>query len=105
MSYEKAGRYGCEDWLPASKSTVCRLIKHTEFYIVDNNRIIKNDAKVHLQIDEKYIHIKNEKNQKRLLTATIFKVVKIKGRKRILQNRTIISGSKSIVSSKESITY
>jgi len=94
MSYEKAGRYGCEDGLPASKSTVCRLIKDTEFYIVDNNRIIKNDAKVHLQIDEKYIHIKNEKNQKRLLTATIFKGVKIKGKKRILQNRTIISGSK-----------
>lgn len=94
MSYEKAGRYGCEDGLPASKSTVCRLIKQTEFYIVDNNNIIKNDAKVHLQIDEKYVHIKNEKNQKRLLTATIFKGVKIKGKKRILQNRTIISGSK-----------
>ena len=43
MSYEKAGRYGCEDNLPASKSTVCRLIKNTEFYIVDNNKIIKRN--------------------------------------------------------------
>lgn len=94
MSYEKAGRYGCEDGLPASKATVCRLIKQTEFYVVDNNKIIKNDAKIHLQIDEKYVHIKGEKNQKRLLTATIFKGVKVKGEKRILQNRTIISGSK-----------
>lgn len=94
MSYEKAGRYGCEDGLPASKATVCRLIKQTEFYIVDNYKIIKNDAKIHLQIDEKYVHIKGEKNQKRLLTATIFKGVKAKGKKRILQNRTIISGSK-----------
>ena len=94
MSYEKAGRYGCEDGLPASKSTVCRLIKQTEFYIVDNYKIIKNDAKIHLQIDEKYVHIKGEKNQKRLLTATIFKGVKVKGKKRILQNRTIISGNK-----------
>ena len=94
MSYEKAGRYGCEDGLPASKATVCRLIKQTEFYIVDNYKIIKNDSKIHLQIDEKYVHIKGEKNQKRLLTATIFKGVKVKGEKRILQNRTIISGSK-----------
>ena len=94
MSYEKAGRYGCDEGFPASKATVCRLIKQTEFYLVDGFKIIKNDAKVHLQIDEKYVHIKGEKNQKRLLTATIFKGVKIKGKKRILQNRTIISGSK-----------
>ena len=94
MSYEKAGRYGCDEGFSASKATVCRLIKQTEFYLVDDFKIIKNDAKVHLQIDEKYVHIKGEKNQKRLLTATIFKGVKIKGKKRILQNRTIISGSK-----------
>ena len=94
MSYEKAGRYGCEDNLPASKSTVCRLIKNTEFYIVDNNKIIKNDAKIHLQIDEKYVNVNGYSNQKKLYTATIFKGVKIKGKKRVLQNRTLISGSK-----------
>lgn len=94
MSYEKAGRYGCDDNLPASKSTVCRLIKNTEFYIVDNNKIIKNDAKIHLQIDEKYVNVNGFSNQKKLYTATIFKGVKIKGKKRILQNRTLISGSK-----------
>lgn len=94
MSYEKAGRYGCEDSLPASKSTVCRLIKNTEFYIVDNCKIIKNDAKIHLQIDEKYVNVNGFSNQKKLYTATIFKGVKIKGKKRILQNRTLISGSK-----------
>lgn len=93
MSYEKAGRYGCEVNLPASKSTVCRLIKNTEFYIVDNNKILKNDGRIHVQIDEKYIHIKGSPSQKKLYTATIFKGVKVKGKKRILLNRTLLSGS------------
>lgn len=91
MSYEKAGRYGCEDNLPASKSTVCRLIKNTEFYIVDNKNIIKNDAKIHVQIDEKYVNIRGSEKQKRIYTATIFKGVKLKGKKRVLLNRTLVS--------------
>ena len=33
MSYEKAGRYACDDGFPVSKSPVCRLIKMAEFYL------------------------------------------------------------------------
>ena len=93
MSYEKAGRYACEDGLPASKSTVCRLLKKAEFYIEDNNKIIKNDSKIHLQIDEKFLNVIDSKNKKKYYTATIFKGVKLKGKKRVLQNRTLISGN------------
>ena len=95
MSYEKAGRYACEDGLPVSKATVCRLIKNTEFYIEDNNVLLDNDSKIHVQIDEKFVPIASSKNKKKLYTCTIFKGVALKGSKRILQNRTLIS-SKSL---------
>ena len=91
MSYEKAGRYACEEGLPVSKSTVCRLIKNTEFYIEDNNSLIVNDSKVHVQIDEKFVRVIGSSNKKRMYTCTIFKGVIPKGKKKVLQNRTLIS--------------
>jgi len=48
MSYAKAGRYGCANGLPISKSTVCRLIEKTQYYIKDNMGVVKNDATVHV---------------------------------------------------------
>ena len=91
MSYEKAGRYACEEGLPVSKSTVCRLIKNTEFYVEDNNSLIINDSKVHVQIDEKFVRVIGSSNKKRMYTCTIFKGVIPKGKKKVLQNRTLIS--------------
>ena len=91
MSYEKAGRYACEEGLPVSKATVCRLIRNTEFYIEDNNSLIINDSKTHVQIDEKFVHVLGSSNKKKLYTCTIFKGVIPKGKKKVLQNRTLIS--------------
>lgn len=102
MSYEKASRYACDEDCPVSKATVCRLIKKTEFYIEDNNSLIINDSKIHVQIDEKFVHIIGSSNKKKLYTCTIFKGVIPKGRKKILQNRTLIS-SKSLKSFFEKI--
>jgi len=91
MSYEKAGRYACEEGLPVSKAAVCRLIRNTEFFIEDNNSLIINDSKVHVQIDEKFINVIGSANKKKLYTCTIFKGVIPKGKKKVLQNRTLIS--------------
>ena len=74
MSYEKAGRYGSDKNYPISKSTVCRAIKNLKFDIDDNLYVKNNDAIVHLQIDEKFLHILGSKNEKKLYTATIFQV-------------------------------
>jgi len=91
MSYSKAARYACDDNFPVSKSTVCRLIKNTEFYVEDNTNLIINDSKIHTQIDEKCIHVLGSKRKRKLYTCTIFKGVTYKGNKRVLQNRTLIS--------------
>lgn len=91
MSYSKAGRYGSIDNYPVSKSTVCRLIAKADYYVDDNLSIIKNDDKVHIQIDEKFVSLSNEKNKKRHYTATIFKGVKNRSKKRILLNRSLLS--------------
>lgn len=90
MSYSKAGKYGCKDDLPLSKSTVCRLIRNTEYYIEANNTLVPNDGYIHVQIDEKYVPIVNS-SKKKLYTATIFKGVKKSGKKRVLLNRTLLS--------------
>lgn len=91
MSYRNAGIYGCEEGLPASKSTVYRLIRKSLFYFVDNDSLVVNDDKVHIQIDEKYMNVIGSKNQKKFYTGTIFKGVTTKGKKRILQNRMLVS--------------
>jgi len=97
MSYEKAGRYGCEENLPASKSTVCRLLHDACFYIEDTNKIIPNPGKIHLQIDEKFINVKGKKNKNKLYTGTIFQGVEECGKKRKLLNKTLISGKTQII--------
>lgn len=91
MSYSKAARYACEDNLPVSKATVCRLIKKTKFYIEDNDHIYLNNDKIHIQVDEKFVHVIGSTNKKKLYTCTIFKGVIPKGKKRVLQNRTLLS--------------
>lgn len=91
MSYSKAGKYGCKDGLPLSKSTVCRLIKNTNYYIEEDNTLIPNDGYIHIQLDEKYVPIVRS-SKKKLYTLTIFKGVKKVGKKRVLLNRTLISG-------------
>ena len=96
MSYEKAGRYGSDKNYPISKSTVCRAIKNLKFDIDDNLYVKNNDAIVHLQIDEKFLHILGSKNKKKLYTATIFQGKKEIGRKgkMMLLNRRILSSNK-----------
>ena len=96
MSYEKAGRYGSDKDYPISKSTVCRAIKNLKFDIDDNLYVKNNDAIVHLQIDEKFLHILGSKNKKKLYTATIFQGKKEIGRKgkMMLLNRRILSSNK-----------
>lgn len=91
MSYEKAGRYACEDNLPASKSTVFRLLHQACFYVEDNNVIIPNPEKIHVQIDEKFLSINHKKTKQKFYTATIFKGINNVGKKRILLNKTLIS--------------
>lgn len=93
MSYAKAGRYASCPLCPVSKSTVYRLIHSTDFYVEEQNHLIENDAKIHIQLDEKYVHILHKKHQQRLFTCTIFKGVLIKKKRRILLNRTLISHS------------
>ena len=96
MSYEKAGRYGSDKDYPISKSTVCRTIKSLKFEVDDNLYLKKNNAIVHLQIDEKFLHILGSKNKKKLYTATIFQgksEIGRKGKMRLL-NRRILSSNK-----------
>lgn len=93
MSYSKAGRYASCPSCPLSKSTVCRLIKSTDFYVEEVKHLHVNDAKIHIQIDEKYVHVLGKKHQQRLFTCTIFKGVKTVKKRRILLNRTLIAHS------------
>ena len=93
MSYAKAGRYASCPTCPVSKSTVGRLIKSTDFYVEEVKHLHVNDAKIHIQIDEKYVHVLGKKHQQRLFTCTIFKGVRTSKKRRILFNRTLIAHS------------
>ena len=78
-----------------SKSTIYRIIKNTSIEKIESKTLIANSAKVHVQIDEKYVGIRGKKYKSRLYTATIFKGI-IRGKKRnILQNVSYAS-AKSI---------
>jgi len=96
MSYEKAGRYGSERGCPISKATVCRAIKKLTLEAVGSPAIKGNDSTVHLQLDEKYLHMLGSKNKKKLYTATIFKGREEAGGlgKMRLVNRKIMSSTK-----------
>lgn len=93
MSYSKAGYYAGPQGYPLSKSTVYRYIKDACIYVKPNNFIKDNADIIHVQIDEKFLHILGNKRKKKYVTATIFKGRKYIGKKsRIkLENRTILS--------------
>ena len=91
MSYAKAGRYGSSEDYPVSKSTVCRLIRNSEFIIEDHRALFSNEAAIHVQLDEKFVHVKENKHKKKLYTCTIFKGIRRCGEKRMLQNRTLLA--------------
>ena len=93
MSYEKAGRYGCDKSYPVSKSTVCRAIRDMTFSIDENLSLKENENYIHVQNDEKFLNVLGYENKKKRYTCTIFKgtaVISKKGKIKLL-NRRIIS--------------
>ena len=91
MSYAKAGRYGSSEDYPVSKSTVYRLIRDSKYIIEDRYALLNNEAAIHVQLDEKFVHVKENKHKKKLYTCTIFKGIRHHGEKRVLQNRTLLA--------------
>ena len=94
--YRIAGRSISESFT-VSKSTVCRIVKTTKVEVCSLSEISKNDAKIHVQIDEKYVNVIGSESKLRLYTATIFKGIykpKNNENKHILLNKTVLSADK-----------
>lgn len=95
LTYRQAGETISNEFV-ASKSTVYRSIKNLNVKQVIPTKITNNQDKIHLQIDEKYVSIRNEKHKKRLYTATIFKGRFLYGKnknKAKLLNKTVFSAN------------
>lgn len=96
MSYLKAGRYASDAGYPVSKATVCRLVRDADYYIEDSDALLANDSHIHVQIDEKFVRVIGEggaSQSKKTFTATIFKGIMAKGNRRVLLNRSLLSGN------------
>ena len=95
MSYSLAARTASE-YSTVSKATVCRAVAKAKVESTLPGLAAKGPsggARIHVQIDEKYVSIAGSRRKTRLYTATIFRgreAVGRKGRKR-LKGRTITS--------------
>lgn len=90
MSYSMAGRHSCLRGA-VSKSTVCRAIRDCSVSSTER-KLQRPAAKVHLQIDEKYMGFVGSGRKKPRYTATVHTGVEtLKGGRKRLRGRTIIS--------------
>lgn len=77
-----------------AKSTICNIVKKSDIAIIENcDNMINNNDKIHLQIDEKYVNVTTSRNKIRHYTASIFKGVINKKRRRKLLNKCIITAN------------
>ena len=71
MSYKNVGELVCPN-VTFSKSTICRVIKNVRIEQVIPTTIKRDERKIHVQIDEKYIGVCGSTNKRKYYTATIF---------------------------------
>lgn len=92
QTYSNAGKNISYNKDSISKSTVYRVIKTASIKTTINTSLKDNDSIVHVQVDEKFVHMRGFKNKKKLYTATIFKGIEnYEKEKHKLCNRVIIS--------------
>ncbi len=75
LSFEQAGIDNLPDGYSVSSVTVFNILHNTDLSFVNPKLNVSPHNTIHVQIDEKYLHIRNKQKQsqnKRLYTATIF---------------------------------
>lgn len=92
MSYKEVGEHLSNEFT-ISKYTVWKTIHEVLLETYFETEIKRNDEKVHIQIDEKFIGMTNSPNKRRYYTLTIFAGKKLVGKSYKLLNKTVISSS------------
>lgn len=92
MSYKETGEHLSDEFV-LSKFTICKTINEVMLETYFDVEINRENKKIHVQIDEKFIGMTSSKNKKKYYTLTIFAGKHPYGNSFALENKTVISSA------------